>query len=125
MKKADSMIKMDLSSNLLCPRCGLVGHSPKEYKKCVKRLELCVCRKFGGYTEGYICRICKKPIYTKIQIKEISQEQNKKADFFRYDDNRIIKLKQTLIRIVEDISIYGHFLSKKESQELIEQIYEI
>ena len=39
-KMDNEVIEMDLSSNMLCPRCGLVGHSPKDYKKCVMKRKI-------------------------------------------------------------------------------------
>ena len=43
------------------------------------------CKHNGGYTEGYICRICKEPIYTKKQADKIDrlQEQSGKAEEWR------------------------------------------
>ena len=31
--------KFEVGFNMLCPRCGLAGHSPEDYKKCVKAYE--------------------------------------------------------------------------------------
>lgn len=42
-----------------------------------KRKEtLCKCKKFGGYTKGYVCRICKKPIYSKKRLEKIYYERD-------------------------------------------------
>lgn len=31
------------------------------------------CKHNTGYTEGYICRTCKKPIYTQKQAREVDK----------------------------------------------------
>lgn len=31
--------KFEVGFNMLCPRCGIAGHSPEDYKKCVKAYE--------------------------------------------------------------------------------------
>ena len=30
--------KFEVGFNMLCPRCGLAGHSPEDYEKCVSKL---------------------------------------------------------------------------------------
>lgn len=43
----------------------------------------CKCKKFTGYTKGYICRSCKLPIYSEEQAREVDrlrEEQEARVD---------------------------------------------
>ena len=42
--------------------------------------ELCKCKRFSGYTVGYKCRACKKPIYTKKQAEEIDEARRLESE---------------------------------------------
>ena len=40
---------------------------------------ICKCKKFSGYTIGYICRICKLPIYAKGKEPSLPQEEKREC----------------------------------------------
>ena len=44
-----------------------------------KKNIICKCKKFGGYTEGYICRICKLPMYAKGEEPSLAQEEEREC----------------------------------------------
>ena len=85
------------------------------------------CKHNGGYTEGYICRICKEPIYTKKQAKEIDylREQSGKAEEWeKRFDRKFGKYMFGMLSKEECLSVKT-FISQilsRQREELIENI---
>ena|SRR3990167_4070770 len=107
--------------------------------------ELCKCKKFSGYTEGYFCRKCKMCIYTKKQIAEIDMARKLESDTKRIWEKANLtdanvsylcgeyngkldnqeRIKDLFREIVKEIYTYGNFMSDDRTGKLMDKIEEL